>query len=360
MSDNIIPVRAPIPVNARLATQRQARERGEPAPALAPLPQPAIPGELLAHALAYAELGWRVVPCHAPRWQRDGRVLCSCGRADCGNVGKHPRTQHGLADAATSADTIRAWWMRWPDANIGLVGVGVVIDIDPRHGGDVAALGLYEREIDTSIQITGSGGHHILYAQPAGHEPFGNQRGNLPIGIDVRGHAGYILAAPSLHASGQRYAWIGGYEPWDTPLLPLPRRLILRIRPPRYEPPPQTMLARAGQRRPYGGAGAGSSSTRPSADRVGAFLAGCVRSAVERVQAAPDGQKHDTLLRAAVDLGGWLHLGLDETEAAQQLYAAIAPRAADRHAARQTILDGLRYGQARPREIPDQQQQQRG
>ena len=56
--------------------------------------------------------------------------------------GKHPRTSHGVRDATTSTETVHDWLvlLRWPDANraiaIGFTSGLVVLDIDPRHGGD--------------------------------------------------------------------------------------------------------------------------------------------------------------------------------------------------------------------------------
>jgi len=50
--------------------------------------------------------------------------------------GKRPLTDHGVKDATTDEATIRGWWARWPDANIGIAtGHGlVVIDVDRRRG----------------------------------------------------------------------------------------------------------------------------------------------------------------------------------------------------------------------------------
>ena len=42
---------------------------------------------MMRAALAYARLGLAVIPLHTPR----GDGGCSCGRANCGNRGKHPR-----------------------------------------------------------------------------------------------------------------------------------------------------------------------------------------------------------------------------------------------------------------------------
>ena len=59
----------------------------------------ATTGALLDTALSYARRGWAVFPCHTPTDQG-----CSC-RRDCGRIGKHPRTQHGLHDATTDEAT---------------------------------------------------------------------------------------------------------------------------------------------------------------------------------------------------------------------------------------------------------------
>jgi hypothetical protein len=51
-------------------------------------------------------------------------------------------------------------------------------------------------------------------------------RAGLAQGIDLRGDGGYVVAPPSVHPSGQRYAWASGRSPRDVALAPLPRRLL--------------------------------------------------------------------------------------------------------------------------------------
>lgn len=51
-------------------------------------------------------------------------------------------------------------------------------------------------------------------------------RTNIAPGIDVRGDGGYIVAPPSLHASGNRYQWVETHHPDRTPLPPLPTWLV--------------------------------------------------------------------------------------------------------------------------------------
>jgi DNA-binding transcriptional ArsR family regulator len=55
---------------------------------------------------------------------------------------------------------------------------------------------------------------------------YGNATGNLPKGIDIRGAGGYVVVAPSLHKSGRRYTFAGGFSPADIAPLPLPQSLI--------------------------------------------------------------------------------------------------------------------------------------
>jgi hypothetical protein len=157
-------------------------------------------------ALKYAALGWPVLPIHSPK--PDGR--CSCYSRDCRSVGKHPRVTHGLKDASTDPQCILKWWTRWPEANIGvLTGASsglVVIDVDPRHGGD-RSLAELERQYGpippTRSVTTGSNGRHLYFQHPGG--TIRNSAGRLGEGVDVRGEDGYVVAPPSLHANGKQY-----------------------------------------------------------------------------------------------------------------------------------------------------------
>src|SRR5262245_28818448 len=50
---------------------------------------------------------------------------------------KIPLTSHGCKDATTNISTVRAWWERWPNANIGMATGNdsqiVVLDYDCKH-----------------------------------------------------------------------------------------------------------------------------------------------------------------------------------------------------------------------------------
>jgi len=157
---------------------------------------------LLDAALSYAARGWPVFPVHTPT---EGK--CSCDRHNCDRSGKHPRTAHGLKDASTDPEQIRAWWTTWPTANIGLrTGNGlVVVDCDPGRSDTEG----FERALPDTLTVhTGGGGRHYFFR---GKAPCSQNR--LAPGVDVRGEGGYVVAAPSLHASGRSYSWdVGSSE----------------------------------------------------------------------------------------------------------------------------------------------------
>lgn len=169
---------------------------------------------MIDFAHEYAARGWKIFPVHTP--DADGK--CSCRKPDCSNVGKHPRTQNGLKDATVDADQVDQWWTRWPDSNIGLItgeesGL-VVLDVDPRHGGNESVKALQDLHgafVDRVYAKTGGGGWHLLFAHPG--VKIGNVQGTpdrpgkLGPGLDIRGDGGYIVAPPSRHASGGQYSW---------------------------------------------------------------------------------------------------------------------------------------------------------
>ncbi|WP_433657552.1 bifunctional DNA primase/polymerase [Nocardia sp. CA-128927] len=161
---------------------------------------PAQGGEMMAHALAYARAGLAVLPL-AP-------------------AGKVPVVEHGKDDATTDPEVIRAWWERNPLCNIGirpLVG-RVVLDVDPRSGGSLEALGELP---DTWMAATGGGGWHVWFRCT------GRMRGRLDgvAGVDIKTHTGYVVAAPSVHPSGIRYRWLN-----RAPVAVLPMHLRDKVR----------------------------------------------------------------------------------------------------------------------------------
>ena len=185
----------------------------------------------LVAALTYARRGWPVAPAHSAR--ANG---CSCGDAGCGKLaGKHPRTRHGLTDATTDERIIREWWAKWPDANV-LIRTGkigdrylVVVDVDTRNDGEenfARVIAEHDGDLpDTPRAITGGGGSHIFMWSRLPVKSSANQ---IAPGVDVRGVGGYVIAAPSRHASGREYTWDAGAHPADMPIAEMPSWLLAR------------------------------------------------------------------------------------------------------------------------------------
>lgn len=197
---------------------------------------------MLDHALAYARRGWKVFPLKAR--------------------GKTPLTTDGFQSATTDEAQIRAWWARWPDANVGIAtGAGlVVLDFDQKSGGLETLAGL---ELPPTLEVnTGGGGKHFYFRGES------RNRAGLKPGMDVRGDGGYVVAPPSIHESGRPYTFVNV----DCGLAVAPAGLLKKPEP-THVPRPTTTPAVRGR------------LSRATMD----FL----------VNGAPPGQWNDTLFRAA-------------------------------------------------------------
>ena len=179
-------------------------------------------------ALELVADGWAVFPIHSIRASGE----CSCGKSDCSNQGKHPRTIHGHQDATRDLEQVRQWWTQWPNANIGgatgKTSARWVLDIDPRHHGDVSFEEQFPGlEADVSVE-TGGGGRHLFFKMPDDGEPVPSTS-NLAPGIDSRGDGGYVVLPPSNHVSGRSYEWEGLEFPTVKPS-PAPPNVVRRVR----------------------------------------------------------------------------------------------------------------------------------
>lgn len=151
-------------------------------------------------ALAYLGRGWSVVPIR-PRTKRP--------------LVRWQPFQQRLPTAAEFRD----WFNRWPDAGIGIVTGPVsglaVLDVDLGHGGDetLAELERCHGKLPETVEaITGGGGRHLYFRYPDQALP---SRVGIAPGLDVRADGGLVVAPPSLHPSGRRYAWEVSHDPDD-------------------------------------------------------------------------------------------------------------------------------------------------
>lgn len=163
--------------------------------------------ELLAAALAYAP---RTIPLWAPR-------------ARVPYPGKSPSVGAGWPTWRATPETIRAWWADHPADNLGIrTGGGlIVIDIDPRAGGDDVLADLEHEHGDLPATVecqTGGGGRHVYFRGPRDLPSF-----DLGAGVEVKAAGRQVVAPPSVHpTTGAIYAWEPGHAPGDVELAQLP------------------------------------------------------------------------------------------------------------------------------------------
>lgn len=157
-----------------------------------------VPQDLPSAAVWWAERGFAVFPLQ-PR-------------------GKDPLDgSHGFKDATRDVATLRKWWSRAPEMNIGLSlgapsGGVFALDLDAHDEGADGRDTLAEWEAehgdlpDTLEVRTGSGGIHLLFRSDSTVRPSANAQ----MAVDVRGDGSYIVAPPSVHPNGVRYAIVHG------------------------------------------------------------------------------------------------------------------------------------------------------
>jgi hypothetical protein len=184
-------------------------------------------GGPLCYALAAARIGWWVFPLLPGKKEPDGLLA-----------------PHGYKNASRDEERLRGWWATRREHGIGLAcgpsGL-VVLDVDPRHGGDVdlrALLGQHREWPRTPAACTGGGGWHFFFRTPV--DPVTGEvlplRAKLTPGIDIQGDGRYVVIAPTLHPSGARYHWGRNALPSETPLADLPAWALALARRPERDP----------------------------------------------------------------------------------------------------------------------------
>lgn len=162
--------------------------------------------ELYEAAITYVNMGFSVFPLQVK--------------------GKNPLTAHGFKDASKDPAVVKAWWQKYPQANIGIAtgqvsgGLCVIdMDIDESKGLDGwKSLRDWQDSHGTIspswLSKTGRGGYHYYFLSD---EPVKNRAGLIP-GVDIRGDGGYIVAPPSIHPNGNPYEWTEKCHPEIMPL----------------------------------------------------------------------------------------------------------------------------------------------
>ena len=154
-------------------------------------------------ALQYLERGWVPIPLCWPT--SEGK--CGCGRGHTErDIGKAPLLGKGYQGVRPDEAQVGAWWDRWPHANVGILlepSRLVLVDLDS----DDAAREIQERLPATAYVTTGKG-WHVYYQAPGGLPGRRRTKWGDCKEIDLLGK-GYVVAPPSIHATGRAYAWEG-------------------------------------------------------------------------------------------------------------------------------------------------------
>ena len=273
-------------------------------------------------AMAYVRRGWPVVPLDGKRplpknWQ-SGR-LC------------------------TDAD-VEEWFGEAPGRNVGLVtgrqGCGLwVLDVDPRNGGleSLAAMQAEHGQLPRTLMArTGGGGLHFFWLMPEGVEvPCAT---DVRPGIDVKGNGGQVVAWPSIHPdTGAPYVWAGRVDD----LVEAPPWLL------------DMVLARERQKAETRMRYTALPAAAVDESRFARWAARALDGACQDVAQAPEGTRHDVLLRKARMVGGYVaSRALDEGEAAARLHEAGLAAGLGYREVATVVRDGLAHGLREPIAVP--------
>jgi Bifunctional DNA primase/polymerase, N-terminal len=234
---------------------------------------------------------------------------------------KEPLTEHGFLDATLDEATIRAWWKRWPGANIAVATEAsclAVLDVDPAGLRRFGRMRLPR----TAQSITGRGGYHVVFAAPEWRVTSG--AGRLGEGLDVKAAGGYIIVPGSIHENGNQYRW--HRSPAECQLAKWPF------------PPPAAAPRRRFDTAPLLAPG---ESTGKGRDLLAAY--------VRKVEAMNPGGRHDTLFWAACRSGELVARGLIALDVSVEALTSASGSCgliADEGlgAVQRTISDGIERG----------------
>lgn len=285
---------------------------------------------LLNAALRYASRGWQILPCHTP----DAAGLCSCKAGkECESPGKHPRIAW-KGKASTDPKIIADWWKRWPDANLGIAtGVEsglIVLDVDGNEG--AATIAQHGGTDLGPQQTTGRGEHRFLQ-----HPGFRTKNFVKRDGLDLRGDGGLVIVAPSLHPSGNHYAWIGETE--QLAPAPIPSWFLEMIEPDEEEDTKPV--------RPI-------SPDQGITPRHLAYAGVAFENELIKLSECGNGTRNKQLNEAALKLGHIVGAGwLDSAVVAHALLTTATKIGLPKHEATATIKSGMDAGRSKPAVLED-------
>ncbi len=146
-----------------------------------------------AAALAYGEMGWRVVPIYG--LMTAGGCECGCGSEECSKPGKHPRAEHGFKSGTALPAAIEAAFRQADNVGIATSAESGVweLDVDGANG-EASLTDLVARHgprPETVECRTGCGGRHLYFRYPESRA-VRNSVAKLARGMDVRSEAARV------------------------------------------------------------------------------------------------------------------------------------------------------------------------
>lgn len=137
---------------------------------------------------------------------------CTCGTS-CKMAGKHPLYSSWQTVPEWSEEQLDVLVQHQAETGFGVIVKGyLVIDIDPRNGGDESYI-LFKQDFpheSNFVVETGGGGQHVYFKLPEDDTSAYMQHLKQYPGIDFK-TTGFVVGAGSLHKSGVYYACFDGF-----------------------------------------------------------------------------------------------------------------------------------------------------
>jgi RecA-family ATPase len=255
---------------------------------------------------------------------------------------KKPLVAAWRENSTSDEAVVQQWWVSQrgalPAIDCGKSGL-VVIDCD-RHKDQPDGVKAFNalckkhgQSFDNLLIVkTPSGGRHFYFQQPNG-KAFGNGRGKLPPGIDVRGDGGYVIAIGAELANGKKYE---SSKTVTDIKERLPAWCTKILRPVEKTEP-----------------SAPKAEHNPGSEREEAYAAAALDNIADEFAAAAPGARNDQLNKAAYRLGtmcgrGWIDRGKVEAKLADAAAACGLAKDDGRRAVEKTIASGLDAGMKSP------------
>jgi len=252
--------------------------------------------------------------------------------------------------SSCNPDAVNDWWHRFPNAlpAIDLAKADLVVLDGDRHGGPDGRAALRELLCANGFNpnlaptiLTPGDGVHVYLAQN-GHE-LTNSRGDLPDGIDIRGHGGFVVGGYSILPDGRRYQAVAGtpdlIHAYKTGIIPHVPEFIVAIVQRRAKPeatPRET-----------------ETSNNNAGARERAYAQAALDGLTTELSAASKGSRNEKLNATAYRLGrmvarGWIDRATVEAELLKAMHANGYVAEESIRAVEATLKSGIDAGVREP------------